>query len=201
MTETMRRVDAPGHRSGRRAAVSLMLIALMAVAAAVRLAPSPVRAATTEVTIKDFSFKPQDTKVKAGDTVTWANKETNNQTHTVIQDDGAFSSDGNRPNDPNREIKPGASYSHSFETDNVTYPFHCRLHSYMTGRVIVGKGSPAGAPPPPPATEEPAPSPTPNSGPLPPLPLPSPLGGRSPETGLAVPAPAATGPRSTSSHT
>lgn len=170
MTETMRRVDAPGHRSGRRAAVSLMLIALMAVAAAVRLAPSPVRAATTEVTIKDFSFKPQDTKVKAGDTVTWANKETNNQTHTVIQDDGAFSSDGNRPNDPNREIKPGASYSHSFETDNVTYPFHCRLHSYMTGKIVVGKGSPPGTPPPPPPSEEPAPTPTPNSGPLPPLP-------------------------------
>jgi FtsP/CotA-like multicopper oxidase with cupredoxin domain len=181
MTQTQSTVDAACRRSPRRVAVSLMLmIALMAVVgAALRLAPSPARAATADVTIKDFSYKPSETRVKKGDTVTWTNKEANGKrTHTVIQDDGAFSSDGNRINDPNAEIQPGTSFTHTFDRDDTTYGYHCRLHTYMTGRVIVGKGSPAGAAPPP--TEEPAPAPTPNSGPLPPLPkwLPPPLGSR-----------------------
>ncbi|MEA2670976.1 MAG: hypothetical protein QOG45_1196 [Chloroflexota bacterium] len=178
-------MDAPRRRSGRRAAVGVMLIGLLGVVAVLRLAPSPVRAATSAVTIKDFSFKPTETRVKVGDTVTWNNRESSSQTHTVIQDDGAWSSDGGRANDPNAEIKPGSSFAHTFDKDDVTYGYHCRLHTYMTGKVIVGKGSPAGAAPPPPATEEPAPTPTPNSGPLPPLPklpLPPPLG-QQPATG------------------
>jgi FtsP/CotA-like multicopper oxidase with cupredoxin domain len=168
-----------------------MLIALMAVvAAALRLAPSPARAATAEVTIKDFSFKPTETKVKKGDTVTWTNKEASSQTHTVIQDDGAFSSDGNSTNDPNAEVKPGTSFTHTFDRDDTTYGYHCRLHTYMTGKVIVGKGTPAGAAPPAPPTEEPAPEPTPTSGPLPPLPkglpLPPPLGKSAPANRTAI---------------
>jgi FtsP/CotA-like multicopper oxidase with cupredoxin domain len=185
MSRNLSTMDAPRRRSGRRAAVGLMLIGLMAVVAVLRLAPSPVRAATEAVTIKDFSFKPTETKVKVGDTVTWTNRESSSQTHTVIQDDGAWSSDGGRTNDPNAEIKPGSSFTHTFDKDDVTFGYHCRLHTYMTGKVIVGKGSPAGAPPPPPPTEQPAPTPTPNSGPLPPLPklpLPPPLG-QQPATG------------------
>ncbi|MDB5065602.1 MAG: hypothetical protein JWM18_2036 [Chloroflexi bacterium] len=186
MTRNLNTVDATRRHQGRRAAVGLMLIGLLSVVAVLRLAPSPVRgAATAAVTIKDFSFKPTETKVKVGDTVTWTNRESSSQTHTVIQDDGAWSSDGGRANDPNAEIKPGSSFTHTFDKDNTTYGYHCRLHTYMTGKVIVGNGSPAGAPPPPPATEEPAPTPTPNSGPLPPLPklpLPPPLG-QQPATG------------------
>jgi FtsP/CotA-like multicopper oxidase with cupredoxin domain len=170
MTRTKSTADATCRRSPRRVAVSLMLIALMAVvAAAVRLAPSPARAATVVVNIKDFRFKPPEIKVSKGDTVTWTNQETNKKTHTVIQDDGAFSSDGNRKNDPNAEIKPGSTFSHTFDRDDTTYGYHCRVHTYMTGTVIVGRGSQPGAPPP---TEEPAPTPTPQSGPLPPLPPP-----------------------------
>ncbi|HEX3607999.1 MAG TPA: multicopper oxidase domain-containing protein, partial [Candidatus Dormibacteraeota bacterium] len=147
-----------------------MLIALLAVvAAALRLAPSPARAATTDVTIKDFKYRPQEIHVNVGDTVTWTNRESGKRTHTVIQDEGAWTSDGNRTNDPSAEIKPGSAFTHTFDTNDTTYGYHCRLHTYMTGRVIVGKGTPPGAPPP---TEEPAPTPTPQSGPLPPLPPP-----------------------------
>jgi FtsP/CotA-like multicopper oxidase with cupredoxin domain len=121
------------------------------------------------VTIKDFKYRPQEIHVNVGDTVTWTNRESGKRTHTVIQDEGAWTSDGNRINDPGAEIKPGSAFSHTFDTDDTTYGYHCRLHTYMTGRVIVGKGTPPGAPPP---TEEPAPTPTPQSGPLPPLPPP-----------------------------
>ena len=170
MTRTTSTVDTTSRRAGRRVAVSLMLIALLAVvAAALRLAPSPAQAATTDVTIKDFKYRPQEIHVNVGDTVTWTNRESGKRTHTVIQDEGAWTSDGNRTNDPNAEVKPGSAFSHTFDTDDTTYGYHCRLHTYMTGRVIVGKGTPAGAPPP---TEEPAPTPTPQSGPLPPLPPP-----------------------------
>jgi FtsP/CotA-like multicopper oxidase with cupredoxin domain len=165
--------SSPGATRGRlapRAAVALMLTALLVVALGLRLSPSPARAAGADVTIKGFKFNPRETHVKVGDTVTWTNREPK-QTHTVIQDDGAWSSDGDHPNDPNAEIKPGTSFSHTFDEDNVTYTYHCRLHTYMRGTVIVGKGSAPGAPPPPPASDEPAPSPTPQ-GPLPPLPPP-----------------------------
>jgi len=158
----------------RRAAAALLLLGLVALAGAGRLGPSTARAATASVTIKDFSFTPKETKVKVGDTVTWTNRETNRRTHTVIQDDGDWSSDGNRPNDPDAEIKPGASFSRTFDQDNVTYAYHCRLHGYMTGTIVVGKGSPPGQPPPPPQ-EQPTPAPPPPSnGPLPPLPPPPP---------------------------
>ena len=187
MTETANTFDAARRRSARRVAVALMMIALGVAAAALQLAPSPARAETGAVTIKDFRFKPQEIKVKVGDTVTWTNRETNKRTHTVIQDDGAWSSDGNRKNDPSAEIKPGSSFTITFDKDNATYPYHCRLHTYMTGKVIVGNGSPEGAPPPPPETEEPAPTPTPSQGPLPPLP--PPLGKGLPvRTGRVVPA-------------
>jgi len=187
MTVTANTVDAAPRRSARRVGVALMLIALSVAVAALRLAPSPVRADTGAVTIKDFRYTPQEIKVKVGDTVTWTNRESNRRTHTVIQDGGAWSSDGDRKNDPNAEIKPGSSFTITFDKDNATYPYHCRLHTYMKGKVIVGKGSPEGAPPPPPETEEPAPTPTPNQGPLPPLP--PPLGKGMPvRTGRVVPA-------------
>ncbi len=169
MTRTL---STGGVRRSRSAlAASLLLLALVVVAAAQRLVPSTAQAATAAVTIQNFKFKPQVIHVTVGDAVTWTNKEAK-QSHTVIEDDGAWSSDGERPNDPGAEIKPGSSFTHEFDTDNVTYPFHCRLHTYMRGTVIVGKGSPPGQPPP---TEEPAPTPTPApSGPLPPLPVPVP---------------------------
>jgi FtsP/CotA-like multicopper oxidase with cupredoxin domain len=175
MTETASTFDAARRRSARRVAVALMLIALSVAVAALRLAPSPVRAVTGAVTIKDFRYTPPETRVKVGDAVTWSNMEAKKQSHTVIQDDGAFSSDGNRKNDPDAEIKPGSSYTIVFDKDNATYPYHCRLHAYMKGKVIVGKGSPPGAAPPPPSTEEPEPDPTPQVGPqlppwFPPLP-------------------------------
>ncbi|MGH7750535.1 MAG: plastocyanin/azurin family copper-binding protein, partial [Candidatus Dormibacteria bacterium] len=173
MMRTHSTVDATGRRPARHVAVALMLIALMAVGAALRLAPTAARAETGAVTIKDFRYRPPEIKVNVGDSVTWTNQEANSKrTHTVIQDDGAWSSDGNRKNDPSAEIKPGSSFTITFDKDNVTYPYHCRLHTYMRGKVVVGKGAPEGAPPPPPATEEPAPTPTPQSGPLPPLPPP-----------------------------
>jgi FtsP/CotA-like multicopper oxidase with cupredoxin domain len=168
MRKEMTRTPSTGgaRRSRRALAASLLLLALVVVAAAQRLVPSTAQAATVAVTIQGFSFKPKAIHIKVGDSVTWANKETK-QTHTVIQDDGAWSSDGDRPNDPDAEVKPGSSFTHEFDTDNATYPYHCRLHTYMTGTVIVGKGSPAGQPPPAAPTEDPAASPTPQ-GPLPP---------------------------------
>ncbi len=183
MSRHLSTTDAPRRRSGRRIAAGMMLMGLAATFAVVRPGPSPARAATTDVTIKSFSFRPQVITVKAGDMVTWTNREASKQTHTVIEDTGQWSSDGGRRGDPNAEIKPGSSFSHTFDSDNFTWYYHCRLHTYMTGRVIVGKGSPAGTPTPPPPTEEPAPTPTPEAGPLPPLPK-LPLPGQSqPATG------------------
>jgi manganese oxidase len=166
--------DSRQRRRVLRVAVPLLLTPPLALLAAGRLAPAQVSAAQSAVTIKDFSFQPSQIHVRVGESVTWTNRETNGQTHTVISDGGQFSSDGDHPNDPAHEIQPGASFSRSFGQDNQSYPYHCRLHTYMTGVIVVGKGSPPGQAPPPPPPPQPEPTPTPAPGPgglpLPPLP-------------------------------
>ena len=80
-------------------------------------------------------FDPDTLTVKKGDKITVTNKDT--LPHTVTS--------GTGPTDPNSEkqfdtsiIEPGATAD--IETTNLTpgdYPFHCAVHPYMTGKVVV----------------------------------------------------------------
>ena len=81
--------------------------------------------ASDSVTIHNFAFGPQVVSVKAGATVHWANHDT--EAHTVTSDAGAFSS---------AVLQPGAGYSHTF-TKPGTYSYHCSIHPFMTGKVVV----------------------------------------------------------------
>ncbi|MDW0206653.1 MAG: cupredoxin domain-containing protein, partial [Nitrososphaeraceae archaeon] len=80
-------------------------------------------------------FDPDTLTVKKGDKITVTNKDT--LPHTVTS--------GTGPTDPNSAkqfdtsiIEPAATAD--IETTNITagdYPFHCAIHPYMTGKLVV----------------------------------------------------------------
>lgn len=74
-------------------------------------------------------YSPQNITVVIGvnNTVTWINND--NAVHTVT-DNGVFDSG---------YIQPGQSWSYTFTTPG-TYEYHCSLHPWMTGTVIVESG-------------------------------------------------------------
>lgn len=110
------------------------------VAAALALAlPAGSPAATTTVKITGTAFSPKSVTVTVGDTVKWIN--TDNVTHQVVADSGAFASP---------ILKHDDTYSFTFKAAG-TYHYHDALHPTIKGTVTV-KGPPpsitlgAGAP-------------------------------------------------------
>ena len=77
------------------------------------------------VNIVNFTFTPGTLTVKAGTTVTWTNNDTT--THRPTSDTGVFDSG---------DLAPGATFSFTFNNMG-TFSYHCSIHPYMTGKVIV----------------------------------------------------------------
>lgn len=88
---------------------------------------------TANVTIVNFSFRPSSIVVVIGmnNSVMWTNNDYT--THTVTADDNSYLS-------PN--ISSGGTFDHTF-TVAGTYTYHCSIHPYMKGTIIVKN---AGAP-------------------------------------------------------
>jgi len=82
----------------------------------------------TSVTITNFAFSPQLIKVPPGTEVTWTNKDAD--AHTVT-----FDADGTG----SQAFQNGESYRHRFTTAG-TFSYHCSIHPYMVGEVIVANG-------------------------------------------------------------
>ncbi len=82
---------------------------------------------TYAVSINSFAFSPYTLTVKAGDTVIWTNKDS--ASHTVTSDSGNEIDSSS--------LGKGVAYSHTF-TQKGTFDYHCKFHSGMTGKVIVG---------------------------------------------------------------
>jgi plastocyanin len=81
--------------------------------------------AASEVKIDNFVFNPAIVTVKAGTQVTWINKD--DIPHTVDSTDGKFKSNALDTDD---------KFQFSFTTPGE-YPFFCRMHPKMTGKIIV----------------------------------------------------------------
>ncbi len=87
---------------------------------------SSVAAATgNSVTLASFAFSPATITVKVGTTVTWTNQDST--THTITSDSGVWDS-GN--------IAQNGTYTYAFSKAG-TFPYHCSIHTYMKGTVIV----------------------------------------------------------------
>lgn len=79
----------------------------------------------TEVQIDNFTFTPSSIIVKAGTQVTWINHD--DIPHTVDSTEGKFRSNALDTDDKFdfRFTQPGE------------YPFFCRIHPKMTGKIVV----------------------------------------------------------------
>lgn len=79
-----------------------------------------------DIEIKNFAFSPAELTIKIGDTVTWKNFDL--AAHRVISDTGTELD--------SLELRTDKSYAHTFYTAG-TYDYHCGIHTYMKGKIIV----------------------------------------------------------------
>jgi plastocyanin len=107
-------------RSLPRAAGVALLCWLLASGPAPADTPDPA-----QIVVKDFMFVPTSLRVKAGSTVTWANRD--DEPHTVTSDTGLFRSGAMDTND---------SFSFKFDKPG-TYHFTCSIHPHMVGTIVV----------------------------------------------------------------
>jgi amicyanin len=99
-------------------------ILVAGVAAVLLLAAAPALAADVAIKIGNFTFGPQELKVKAGTTVTWANED--DIPHTVVSSNNFRS----------KVLDSDDTYAFTFTTPG-TYTYFCSLHPHMTGTIVV----------------------------------------------------------------
>jgi plastocyanin len=103
-----------------------LLRTIGAMALAVSITPVIAGSADSgQILIKDFMFTPMTLKVKAGSSVTWANKD--DEPHTVVNDGGLFRSSA---------LDTGESFTYKFDKPG-TYHFGCSIHPRMVGTIVV----------------------------------------------------------------
>ena len=103
---------------------SFVNVAVIGIAALLLLAATPVRAEDATVKIGNFTFGPQELKVKSGTTVTWTNED--DIPHTVVSPNNFRS----------KALDSEDKFSFTFTTPG-TYKYFCSLHPHMTGTIVV----------------------------------------------------------------
>jgi len=119
---TMTALRSPDWRTIDLRKLGVALV--MAAALLLPLGAAPAHADEIKVTIDNFTFSPNELKVKVGDTVTWTNHD--DIPHTVVSA-GKFRS---KPMDTDN------SFSFTF-TSAGDYKYFCSLHPHMTGLIKV----------------------------------------------------------------
>ena len=77
------------------------------------------------VSIKNLAFSPTTVTINKGDMVSWKNDDST--IHNVIADDNSFNLG---------EMTVGGTVSYTFNNEGTFY-YHCSIHPYMTGAIIV----------------------------------------------------------------
>jgi plastocyanin len=80
------------------------------------------------IEIKDFAFNPQTITVKAGEKVTWINRD--EEPHTVVSVEKQFKKSTALDTDQEFTVTAGSP---------GTYTYFCSVHPKMTGTIIVEK--------------------------------------------------------------
>ena len=125
-------------RPSRLAQIALLAIASLAASGCSGSSTSPNgptpalgsdagAAAGTGVTIVNSTYKPKKLRTTVGTEVKFLNEDF--EAHTVTADDGSFSS---------TILTRHHAFKHTFSKPGK-YPYHCKIHPYMTGTVIVTK--------------------------------------------------------------
>jgi len=98
----------------------------LAIAAAMflQLGSAPASAQEIQITIDNFTFSPNELKLKVGDSVTWTNHD--DIPHTVVSA-GKFRS---------KTMDTDDKFTFTF-TSAGDYKYFCSLHPHMTGMIKV----------------------------------------------------------------
>ena len=112
---------------------TLMNVVIAGVAAFLLLAATPALAEDVAVKIGNFTFGPQELKVKAGTTITWTNED--DIPHTVVSPNNFRS----------KVLDTDGTYTFTFTTPG-TYKYFCSLHPHMTGTIVVETATGSAAP-------------------------------------------------------
>ena len=115
---------------------TLIMSVIAGIAAGFLLAATPASAEDVAVKIGNFTFGPQELKVKSGTTVTWTNED--DIPHTVTSSTLAFRS---------KALDSDDKFSFTFTTPGA-YQYFCSLHPHMTGTIVVEAATGSNAPPP-----------------------------------------------------
>jgi plastocyanin len=119
---------APASSSGDPATGSSSSTSSMPMPSSTTATPNTAPVATDHVAIQGFAFGPATVTVKPGTTVTWTQQDEDQ--HTVTADDASFTSS---------PLITGKTYTHTF-TAPGTYHYHCSIHPFMHGTVVVTNG-------------------------------------------------------------
>jgi plastocyanin len=107
------------------AAIAFAVAIVLALAAFTPSVQKATAQTAASVGIVDFEFQPATTTIEEGGTVTWTNQGA--QMHTATGDAGEFDTG---------QLAPGQSGSATFDTAG-TYTYHCEVHPFMTGSIVV----------------------------------------------------------------
>ena len=80
------------------------------------------------IEIKDFAFNPKTITVKAGEKITWINRD--EEPHTVVSVEKQFKKSTALDTDQEFTITAGTP---------GTYTYYCSVHPKMTGTIVVEK--------------------------------------------------------------
>jgi len=111
---------------GALLAASLGAVCAPLVAPIVLPARAQSAAAANNISIDNFTFNPPTLTVKAGTTVTWANKD--DIPHGIASANNAFKR--------SQALDTDDSFSFTFTTPG-TYQYFCYIHPHMTGTIVV----------------------------------------------------------------
>lgn len=82
---------------------------------------------TVEVTVQDYKFAPQELRIKAGDTVSWVNREKRTSHSVLFPAESGLESE---------RFFPDERWQRTFKQPG-TYSYRCGPHEEMKGVVIV----------------------------------------------------------------
>jgi plastocyanin len=106
-------------------ALPLALAPALALALALAvLVPFPAQATAKTVVVANDAFSPSAVTLVLGDSVRWSFREL----HTSTSDQGFWDSG---------DKNAGTTFARGF-LDSGTYPYHCKIHPMMHGKVLVG---------------------------------------------------------------
>ncbi len=82
---------------------------------------------TVEVTVQEYRFTPQEVRIKAGDTVTWVNREKRTSHSVLFPAENGLESE---------RLFPDERWQRAFKQPG-TYNYRCGPHEEMKGVVVV----------------------------------------------------------------